>query len=95
MKHVPLRSLDDEELGAIRTADVVRQVIRQPLNREKGADIEELRKGIRIFDALDAANGSLELEDADWEHLVSKLKAMQWGLVDRRLVQIVDDVLKA
>jgi len=95
MKHIPLRSLPDAELGEIRTADVVRQVIRQPLDKQKGADIEELRKGIRIFDALDSANGSLELEDADWEHLVSKLNSMQWGLVDRRLVQIVDDVLKA
>jgi len=91
MKRVVLRTMPDQNYGTLSWADIVQQVIRRPLDG-RGADIDELRRGIRVLDALDAANGSVELEDADWEHLRQKVQAMQWGFVDRRIVQFVDDV---
>jgi len=77
-------------------ADVIRQVIRRPLDSQRGADIDELRRGIRVLDALDAAKDRvLALEDADYDHLKAKTLAMQWGLVDRRVLSFIDDVLGA
>jgi hypothetical protein len=76
-------------------ADVIRQVIRRPLDPQRGADIEEIRHGIRVLDAVDKAGPVLELEDSDWEHLVEKTKAMQWAIVDRRILLFIDDVTQA
>ena len=71
--------------------DLIRQVIRMPLDRVsgRGVSIEEMRQGIRILDALEGkqAGDILELEDADHAHLVAKVKAFPWAFVDRRLLQ--------
>jgi hypothetical protein len=98
VKNIPLRVLPDPNApdvqGAeIRSIDVIRNVVRQPKDRQAGASIEEIRRGIHILDALDAANGSLELEDADYAELRDKTMVMPWGMVDKRLLQIIDDIL--
>jgi hypothetical protein len=95
MKHIPMRELPSAEYGDVTSREVILQVVRRPLDPQKGADVEEMRKGIRILDALDRANGELELEDADWEHLKAKTLAMPWGMVDRRILQFIEDVIDA
>jgi hypothetical protein len=94
MKYIPLRTIptDGEPLSY---GEVIRTVIRQPLEKDKGVSIEEMRKGIRIFDKLDASKDVLELEDADYDHLKAKVEAMQWGMVDRNLLDFIDNVLNA
>lgn len=90
MKHIVLR--DD---GDLRYADVLREVVRRPLDPRAGADITEMRASLRVLDAIDAADGTLELEDSDYAHLRTKLEAMTWNVIDRRLVTFVDTVLGA
>jgi hypothetical protein len=92
LKHIPLRTLPDTRLGDIVYQDVLREVCRRPLDPQKGASIEEMRQSIRVLDALDAANGTLELEDADFAHLKEKLERMPWNVVDKRIVTLIDDV---
>ena len=95
MKRIPLRSMSDPgtaEPAVIEWAGVIRAVIRRPLDQQKGVDVQEIRSGIRVLDALDHANGTLELEDADWEHLCTKTRAMQWAFVDRRILSFIEDV---
>jgi hypothetical protein len=105
VKRIQLRVLpdprflpDSPEFGAnlLVWAEAIRQVIRRPFDQQRGADIEEIRKGIHVLDALDkASDGVLELEDADWEHLRDKTLAMQWAFVDRRILEFVDDIVQA
>jgi hypothetical protein len=101
MKRIQLRTIADERFppgtpdfaqNALSWGEAIRQVIRRPLDPQKGADIEEMRKGIRVLDALEAADQVLELEDADWEHLKVKTEAMQWAFVDRRIIAFVEDI---
>jgi len=93
MKSIPLKTLPDPRLGDIVYQDVLREVVRRPLNPREGASIEEMRQSIRVLDAIDKANGTLELEDSDYTHLTEKLKAMSWNVVDPRLVTLYDDVM--
>jgi hypothetical protein len=93
MKKIPLRTLPDPRLGDIVYQDVLREVVRRPLDPQRGATIEEMRQSIRVLDALETSNGTLELEDSDYEHLVQKLKAQPWNVVDKRLVTLFDDVV--
>jgi uncharacterized Fe-S cluster-containing radical SAM superfamily enzyme len=95
MKQIPLKELVDGQGPPIVYADVLREVVRQPLDRQRGVSIVEMRQSIRVLDALEAANGTLQLEDADYLHLKAKLEGMQWTLVDRRLLQLIEDVLGA
>ena len=71
---------------------VLRDAVRRPLNPQAGMQIDEMRRSIRVLDALDAANGTLELEDADWDHLKEKVQAMPWAVADRRIIDLVDAV---
>lgn len=98
MKHIELLELAGEpESGNVLLSyrTIIDQAIRIPLDRQNGATIDEMRKGIRVLDALDRANGTLELEDADWDFLKQKVEKMPWASVDRRFVQFYDDVMQA
>jgi hypothetical protein len=106
VKRIRLLSLPDPRLDRgdsqweanwIDYRTMIEQVIRVPLNRQTGATIEEMRKGIRVLDALDRTIGDapLELEDADWQHLKDKTENMPWAMVDRRILQFTDDVTGA
>jgi len=75
---------------------LIEQAVRIPMNRQTGATIDEMRKGIRVLDALEHVQDNvLSLEDADWVHLREKVEHMPWSAVDRRFVQFYDDVMNA
>ena len=93
MKTIPLKTLGPAP--EIDYASVLKEVIRRPLNPAQGASIDEMRQSIRVLDKLEAANGTLELEDADYQHLTQKLTQMPWNLIDRRIIQLIDDVTNA
>jgi hypothetical protein len=104
MKRIQLQSIADArftpntpeyQANLLDWSEAIRQVLRRPLDPQKGADIEEMRRSIRVLDALEAADGTLELEDADWQHLCQKVRAMQWAFIDKRIVQLIDSVLDA
>ena len=101
MKRIPLKSLSDPKFpnDPTQTVDyrvLVESCVRVPLDRQQGASIDEMRRGIRVLDALDrATNGELQLEDADWEFLKQKVERMPWAAVDRRFLEFTDDVLNA
>jgi len=94
MKSIELRQVPGD--GPVEILDyraTLKEIVRRPLNPQQGLTIEEMRQSIRVLDALDAANGTLELEDADYAHLVAKTKAMTWAVADRRLIQLYDEVV--
>jgi hypothetical protein len=96
MKTIPLRELPGEPgTEPLRYSQVLGEVIRRPLDPRQGITLDEMRQSLRVLDALEVANGALELEDADYQHLKTKLLAMPWNLVDRRIVTLVDDVAGA
>ena len=90
MKKIPMKTLGD-----LAYRDVLREVVRRPLDPRNGADIKEMRESIRVLDAIEAADGTLELEDADYDVLKAKINAMRWNVVDVRLVALIDEVLGA
>lgn len=87
MKHILLHTLGD-----LSYRDVLREVVRRPLDPKSGVGIQEMRESLKVLDALDSADGTLELEDSDYETLKRKVDAMMWNVVDKRIVQLVDEV---
>lgn len=108
MKRIRLLSIPDPSVDRIMNpvqweaarldyASSIKQVIRQPTDPQRGADLEEIRQGIRVLDAVDhvGADHILELEDADWEHLKQKTHAMRWAIVDGRILTFANAILEA
>jgi hypothetical protein len=99
MKRIPLKSVqmttpDGKEMELNYWAQL-QMTMRTPMNVQQGADVEEIRKSIRILDALDKIDRDaefLELEDSDHEYLVTKVSATKFTFVAPELVQFVDDV---
>ncbi len=57
----------------------------------QGCNIAEMRKRMRVMDALEAAQGDeLTLEDADYELLKNVFHANQFRLVHKDLLAIAD-----
>lgn len=97
MKKIQLKTLEDpkSQLPVVEYREVLKTVVSRPLDPQKGADITEMRESIRLLDALDAADGTLRLEDADYNLLTMKLKAFPWNVIDRRILQLIDDINNA
>jgi hypothetical protein len=95
MRKIRLLVLQEVSLPTIDYAVVIKEIIRRPLNPQQGADILELRLGIKVLDALDRADEVLELEETEWQHLKDKTLNMQWNVIDERIVKFVDDILGA
>jgi hypothetical protein len=104
VKRIQMRRVPDDrftagtveyETNMLDWKEAIKQVIRRPKDPQKGAEIEEIRKGIRVLDAIEKADPVLELEDSDWEHLREKVQVMQWAFIDKRIMTFVDDILTA
>jgi hypothetical protein len=76
-----------------------REVIKNVINGvdpREGLSVDEMRKRLRVVDALEACDGPvLELEDADYELLARKVREMKWIVVDRVIVDFCDDIANA
>lgn len=105
MKRIFLASLPDPrfpigtseyEANRVDYRNIIENAVRIPLDRQSGATVDEMRKGIRILDALDEAQQDvLALEDADWEFLKNKVEKFPWAQTDRRFIRFYDDVMQA
>ena len=91
----PLGS-DGYDVNRVDYRMIIENAVRIPLDRQTGASIDEMRKGIRILDALDAAKDDvLALEDADWEFLKQKVEKFPWAGTDRRFLEFYDAIMHA
>jgi hypothetical protein len=93
MRSIELKILPGpDNLPAMGYSNILKEVLTRPANPEKGADIQEMRMAIRVLDVLERSNGTLELEDADYEFVRERILNMHWNVIDRRIVQFVGDV---
>jgi hypothetical protein len=67
------------------------EIMRTPTG-DKGADIEEIRRSIKVLDALEKTGDTLQLEDADFEFMANKIKYARWPVIDRYVLQFIEDV---
>lgn len=61
-----------------------------------GITISDMRKDIRITDALDKADNEQEniiLEDSDYNRLSDKLRGFSWGFMNKELITFEDYIL--
>ena len=97
MKSIELKvvKLVDNELNY---RNEIRTILSTPEDQQAGATIEEMRRAIRVLDALDVLDEDaevLELEDADYSYLQGRVTNARFGMVHPAIVQFIDDVTTA
>ena len=75
--------------------DMLHGVMEQPMNAEKGAGIDEVRKSVRVLEQLDKSEDVLVLEDADYDHMMNKVKLIRFTSANQVVIDFVEDLEKA
>ena len=76
-----LPKVDFEAYGEKQELDykaMLQVLMETPKDPQKGASIDEVRKSIRILDALESAEGTLMLEDADYLYLLERVRSTRF-----------------
>ena len=75
--------------------NLVLSEIVQQAPAERGVNIGEMRTRLKLLDKIEAANGSLTLEDSEYQSLRALAEQFQFALVHKELLEAVDDVMQA
>lgn len=73
-----------------RYADLVRLCIDNP--PKDGFTPDQMRKRLRVLDALDGVDGTIEFEDSDADTVKDCVSTMRWARMDRELLEFTDAV---
>ena len=100
MKTIQLKILStDDPQEKIDYKEVVEMIAKSPNTdtngRPVGLSIDEVRKGVRLLKAVEAAKEELSLEDADYNYLLTKAKSFKWAKSSENIVQFMDDLQDA
>jgi len=92
MKEIELKIVPIGKSGNLSYKKQIEEIVRTPT--EGGVDYGEMRKAIRLLDALEdlAEDGVLELEDADYDYLRARVGKVRWPVIDKAIIQFVQDV---
>ena len=99
MKIIKLKTLSkDDPVEKVDYKEIIEMISKSPNvdrnGRPQGLTIDEVRKGVRVLKACEAATDQLKLEDADYNYLLKKAKAFQWAKASENIVQFMDDLEK-
>lgn len=95
MKHIPLKTVDLEIGGQTIELAYHKQLVEILRHPADPADLAEVRQAVRVLDRLDDTAPdapALVLEDADYAYLRERVLAARWPVIDRVLLQFVEDV---
>lgn len=100
MRYVSLANRPDDKGGVLSGRATLLEIIKQPtggMGRGVGITVEDMRRDIRLLDAIEAAEdgGTVALEDADWSHLKRKVEAFPFAFSDKRILDLCEDVFNA
>jgi hypothetical protein len=95
MKKIRLRTDLYNGTEKISSATILRMVAGN--SPQKPLSIDEIRRRVRVLDALDEAKGgdSFVLEDEDHKVLQAAVENFPWTSASKALLTIVDDVVSA
>ena len=74
---------------------MLKALLESPADPEKGAGIDEVRKSLRALDAIDAADDVLELEDADFEYVLGRVRNARFVSANRVYIDFVESFQNA
>lgn len=89
-----MRKVVIKDIEGIDMKSVLKTLVSLP---PKGGsmNLEDVRRGVKLLDMLDAAKDVVLLEDADWRFLRAKVEGAPYSVADKRILEIADAVIGA
>lgn len=97
MKTIPMKAIPMQLNGKeiqLSYKDQLIEIIRNP-DPNKPLNYGEVRSSIRVLDALEAADGTLKIEDADYAYMKQRVLDARWPVADKAIETFVEDVTGA
>lgn len=85
-----MKTIKLENHGPYKTAEIIRVVTEKAPD---GVTVSEMRRRIRILDALDGGKDSIELEDADHEMLQHIVNKFPFAVANKELLAVIDGIV--
>ena len=96
MKEIKLKILDkDKPSEQLDYKALIKSIMQSPSDPRAGLTLDEVRKGVRVLEALEASQDVLRLEDTDYKLLLSKLDKFKFGLAHKNIIEFADDIKEA
>jgi len=75
-------------------ADFFKDILKNTVGSapERGYSIDDVRLAIKAIDKIDAATNEIELEDAEYGFVASRVKQAQWKIASPDIIEFVDCV---
>ena len=94
MKEIKLKILGKGTKEQLDYKTLIKTIAQTPGNAQAGLSLDEVRKGVRILEALEKATDILKLEDEDYKLLCEKLETFKFGLAHKNIIEFADDIKK-
>ena len=91
MKQIELKVVSTE-MGMI---DYKRLILEISRSHPQGITIPEMERAVRVITRARESNGTLRLEDADWETLKTYIQVYPFAYASEELLQFWRDVVEA
>lgn len=92
MKTIALKTIEADGVKISYAAQIM-EIVKFPQDG-KSADLDEVRRSLRIMNALDGADKELVLEDADYVYLRERIISARWPIANKVILEFVDDLTK-
>jgi hypothetical protein len=95
-KEIPLKEIEIEKGGAKEKFNYKQNIERiLDFTPQGGFSLGDVRLCNKIQKVIDSSNGSLVLEENQWNFLKKKLESFRWGAPHPAIEEFADAILKA
>ncbi len=84
---------DGEKAASQTSAELLNTILLSA--PQGGFEPTEIRKVIGLLDRVEAANGAVVFEDADYEYVKHRVESFRWGFAHKAVLQFLDSIAAA
>ena len=93
LKKVPMKTPAGQDM-ILDYAEYIKAIIGSPNEGQKGLSVDEMRKSIRVIDAVESARDEVAaFEDADFEYLKIRIGGAKFLFADQNFVDFVESIM--
>lgn len=90
-----MRKIELKQIEKLDYRELLKALVTAPAARNGSMSLDEMRRAVKILDALDRAGDTLLLEDADWVFVKDRVANAQYVRADSKIVDFADHVINA
>lgn len=90
-----MRKIELKDGDGLNYAELLKTILASPPADGRGLRLPEIREALKVMDKIDAAQGSVLLEDDEWRFVRDRVESAPYSAADKRILAFADAVLNA